>query len=286
LGMGFAVCIASAFFMAGSLFALFTIFGGAVSIGRPAAQTIDFGQVLLFYLGQATRIDPSAQRLMLSIFPRDVFYLRLAYIVLSLIVAFGLLTRKRIFYLLYIANLVVAVVGLLLNSQLGRSLTVIPASSSVLERIFGVVVNELFGVFLTVTGWLAGGLLLLQVVLAFVIERDFDKKTERWWCAIDPSVRDATGAFMRARSFMKREMWVMAIRYLQRAISIQPNVIDYYLALAESYARLGRYPQSLRILDQAQYLRPDSDMVEKLRGVILELQARTMTTPAEPMGGL
>ena len=156
-----------------------------------------------------------------------------------------------------------------------------------MERIFGVVVNELFGVFVTVTGWLAGGLLLLQTILAFVIERDFDKQTERWWCVIDASVRNATGAFVRARSFMKREMWVMAIRYLQRAISQQPNVIDYYLALAESYARLGRYRQSLQILNQAQRLRPDNEMVEKLRGVVLELQARAATTsPPEPMGGL
>jgi hypothetical protein len=279
LGAAFTVCIASAFFTAGSLFVLLAIFGGALSIGRPAAQTIDFGQVLLSYLGQTARIDPQAQRLMLSIFPRDAFYLRLAYVILSLIAAFGLLTRKRIFYLLYIADLVVATVSLLLNSQMGQGLTIAPTSASVLERIFGVVVNEMFGVFLTVTGWLAGGLLLLQVVLAFIIEGDFDKKTERWWCVIDSSVRDATGSFVRARSFMKREMWVMAVRYLQRAISIQPNVVDYYLALAESYARLGRYVQSLQILDQAQHIRPGADVIEKLRGVVLELQARTAGTP-------
>jgi tetratricopeptide (TPR) repeat protein len=141
------------------------------------------------------------------------------------------------------------------------------------------VVNETFGVFLTAAGWIAGAMLLLQIVLAFLIEGDFAKQTERFWCAIDPSVKDATGAFVRAKSFMKREMWVMAVRYLQRAITLQPTEMKYYLALTESYARLERYVQSLHILDLAAQVEPNSVLVENLRGVILELQARNAKTP-------
>ncbi len=285
IGVAFTISAASALFTAGSLFLLSIIFASALSTGRPAAQAVSFAQVLLFYLGQPVQLAPQAQTLMLSIFPRETFYLRLTFSLLTLIVAFGLLTRRRVFYILYIADLAFAAVSLLLNSQIHATLTVTPASASILERLFGVVINETFGVFINATGLIAGVLLLLQIVMAFLIEGDFDKKTERLWCAIDPSVHEATGAFVRAKSFMKREMWVMAVRYLQRAISLQPIVVEYYLALAESYARLGRYVQSLHILDQASLVQPDSTLVENLRGVILELQARTVTPPPpEPTG--
>lgn len=285
LSVAFTVCVAAAFFTAGSLFLLATIFASALSTGRPPTEAVSSIQVLLFYLGQPVRLAPQAQTLMLSIFPREVFYLRLAYVILTLIVAFSLLTRKRVFYLLYNADLALAGVSLVLNSQIHATLTITPASASVLERIFGVVINETFGIFITATGWIAGGLLLLQIALAFLIEGDFERETERLWCAIDPSLHNATSAYVRARSYMKREMWVLAARYLKRAISIQPNVLEYYLALAESYARLGRYMQSLHILDQAGQIGQDSIIVENLRGVILELQARTMVTvPREPTG--
>ncbi len=280
LWVAVVICIAAALFTAGNLLLLTIIFSTSLSVGQPQGAAVDFVQILLFYLGQASRLTPQTQTLLFSVLPREVFYVRLAYVVLAFIVSFGLLTRKRVFYILYIAMLAVAVVGVVLNAQLSQISTVLPPNASALERILGVVVDETAGVLMTVTGWIAGGLLLAQVVMAFLIEGDFEKTTERYWSAIDPSVHDATGAFMRARTFMKREMWVMAVRYLQRAISIAPNTFEYYLALAESYARLERYQQSLRMLDQAALLQSDSVVVENLRGVILELQARK--TPTAP----
>ncbi len=278
LWVGVIISIASALFTAGYLFLLTVIFSTALSAGQPQGAGVSFAQILLFYLGQASQLTLRAQTLLLAVLPREVFYLRLAYVVLAFIVSFGILTRKRVFYILYIAMLAVAAVGVILSSQLGQVSTAVPPTASVLERILGVVINETSGVLLTATGWIAGALLLAQVVMAFLIEGDFEKTTERYWCAIDPSVRDATGAFVRARSFMKREMWVMAVRYLRRAISIAPNAFDYYLALAESYARLELYQKSLRILDQAAQLQSDSVVVENLRGVVLELQARQAPT--------
>ena len=278
LWVAFTVCIASAFFTAGHLLLLMGIFSTSLSVGQPPASKVDFVQTLLFYLGQASRLAPQAQTLLFSVLPREVFYVRLGYVVLAFIVSFGLLTRRRVFYILYIAMLAVAVVGVVLNAQLSRITTIIPLNAPALERILGVVVDETAGVLMTATGWIAGGLLLLQVLMAFLIEGDFEKTTERYWCAIDPAVHDATSAFIRARSFMKREMWVMAVRYLQRAISIAPNTFEYYLPLAESYARLERYQQSLHILDQAAQLQSDSVVVENLRGVVLDLQARKAPT--------
>jgi cytochrome c-type biogenesis protein CcmH/NrfG len=75
---------------------------------------------------------------------------------------------------------------------------------------------------------------------------------------------------------MKREMWTLAALYLQRAMSIQPSTVEYYLALAECYARLGRYPQSLALLDDAGQLQPDSPIIPNLRNVVVELQSRAL----------
>jgi tetratricopeptide (TPR) repeat protein len=102
--------------------------------------------------------------------------------------------------------------------------------------------------------------------------------TERLWCVIDKTVRNPNGAFIRAKTYMKRDMWTLAALYLQRALSIQPSTVDYYLALAECYARLGRYAQGLQLLDQAQQLQPESPIIPNLRGVIVELQTRATST--------
>jgi cytochrome c-type biogenesis protein CcmH/NrfG len=70
---------------------------------------------------------------------------------------------------------------------------------------------------------------------------------------------------------------------LQRAVSVQPSTVEYYLALAESYAQLGRYQQSLALLDDAGQLQPDSPIIPNLRGVILEMQNHAL---AQPAGGV
>ncbi len=98
--------------------------------------------------------------------------------------------------------------------------------------------------------------------------------TERLWCVIDKTVRDPNGAFIRAKTYMKREMWTLAALYLQRALSLQPSTVDYYLALAECYARLGRYPaESGTCSIRREQLQPESPVIPNLRGVILEIQS-------------
>ena len=199
------------------------------------------------------------------------------------IVAFGLLTRKRLFYILYVATLAIAAALLYLSTTINRVFVAGGAASTPLEGILQVALNEALGVFVLLSGGLFALFLLIKIALAFAMNDDFDTRTERLWCAIDRTVRDPNGAFIRAKTYMKREMWTLAALYLQRAVSIQPSTVDYYLALAESYAQLGRYQQSLALLDDAGQLQPDSPIIPNLRGVILEMQNRAL---AQPAGGV
>jgi tetratricopeptide (TPR) repeat protein len=143
-----------------------------------------------------------------------------------------------------------------------------------------VALNEALGMFVLLAGGLAGLFLLIKIALAFAMNDDFDTRTERLWCVIDKTVRDPSGAFIRAKTYMQRQMWTLAALYLQRAVSRQPSTPEYYLALAESYAHLGRYQQSLALLDDAGQLQPDSPVILNLRGVILEMQNRALAAPA------
>ena len=161
------------------------------------------------------------------------------------IVAFGLLTRKRLFYILYVATLAVEAVLLYLSMSINRVFVAGGAATTPLEGILQVALNEALGVFVLIAGGLAGLFLLIKIALAFAMNDDFDTRTERLWCVIDKTVHDSNSAFIRARTYMKREMWTLAALYLQRALSLQPSTVEYYLALAESYAHLGSYQQSL-----------------------------------------
>ena len=115
------------------------------------------------------------------------------------------------------------------------------------------------------------------------MDDDFTRVSERLWCVADRSVREALTAFVRAKRYMKREMWTLAVLYLQRAVSLQPTAVDYQLALAEAYAHLGRYRRSLDTVSQAERLQPGSPLVVQLKDVILamELQARAQAMPAQ-----
>ena len=281
--MGWTVSIAEAIFSVGGLLALLGILASALSVVKYGGQGVDIGQLLLMYLGQSHTVPPQAQAAVLMILPREQFYLRLGYVLLVVIAAFGLLTRKRLFYILYLATLAIEAVLLYLSASINRGFVASGAATTPLEGVTQVALNEALGMFVLLAGGLAGLFLLIKIALAFAMNDDFDTRTERLWCAIDKTVRDPNGAFIRARTYMQREMWTLAALYLQRAVSIQPSTVEYYLALAESYAHLGRYQQSLALLDAAGQLQPDSPIIPNLRGVILEMQNRAL---AQPAGGV
>ena len=75
-----------------------------------AGDRVDVGQLLLFYSGQPNNLSPQVQTLVLNVLPRDFFYFRLGYIILITIVAFGMLTRRRVW------DAVVAGLGLTLSA--------------------------------------------------------------------------------------------------------------------------------------------------------------------------
>lgn len=270
------VSVAEAIFVVGGLLVLTTILSSALSVVKYNGKTTEVVDVLMAYFGQNGGPAPQALAVIFNVLPRERFYLRLGFVVLDVVVAFGLLTRKRIFYVLYIATLAIAAALLLTSGALNPSTLIVAGSAATpLEGILQTALNEALGVWIKFSLGIFGLLLLIKTALAFAMNDDFDTQTERLWCVIDKTVRDPNGAYIRAKMYMKREMWTLAALYLQRALSIQPSILEYYLGLAECYARLERYPQSLHLLDQAQQLQPDSPVISNLRGVIVELQARS-----------
>jgi tetratricopeptide (TPR) repeat protein len=280
---GWMVSMAEAIFSIGGLSVLLGILASALSVVKYSGQGADISQLLLMYLGQSHTVPLQAQTAVLTILPREQFFLRLAYLLLVVIVGFGLLTRKRLFYILYVGSLAVETALLYLSLTINRVFVSGGAATTPLEGIMQVTLNEALGMFVTISGGLFGLFLVIKIALAFAMNDDFDTRTERLWCVIDKTVRDPNGAFIRAKTYMKREMWTLAALYLQRAMSLQPSTVEYYLALAECYAQLGRYQQSLALLDDAGQLQPDSAVIPNLRGVILDLQNRAL---ARSTGGI
>ena len=280
---GWMVSMAEAIFMIGGLLVLIGILASALSAANYNGQGGDITQLVLMYLGQSHTVPAQAQTSVLTILPREQLFLRLGYVVLVIIVACGLLTRKRLFYILYVGTLAIEAALLYLSVSINRVFISGGAASSPLEGILQVALNEALGMFVLLYGAVFGLFLLIKIALAFAMNDDFDTRIERLWCVIDKTVRDPNSAFIRAKTYMKREMWTLAALYLQRAVSIQPATVEYYLALAESYAHLRRYPQSLALLDDAGQLQPDSPIIPNLRGVILEMQQRAL---AQPAGGV
>ena len=280
---GWMVSIAEAIFYIGGLAVLIGILSNALSVAKLNGQVVDINQLILMYFGQASAVTTAAQTTVLTVLPRVQFYLRLGYTLLVIIVAFGLLTRKRLFYILYVASLAIAAMLLYLSVTTTRSFVSSGAPATPLEGILQVALNEALGMFILVSSGIFGLFLLIKVVLAFALDGDFNTRTERLWCSIDETVREPNSAFIRARTYMKREMWTLAALYLQRALSLQPTAVEYYLALAESYAHLGRYQQGLALLDDAGQLQPDLTVIPNLRGVIMDMQNRAL---GQPVGGL
>jgi tetratricopeptide (TPR) repeat protein len=276
IGLGWLMSILEVLYhlvVMGAVLFFMAIALSAIQVG----DRVDVGQLLLLYSGQPTSLSLQAQALVFAALPRDFFYIRLGYIALTLIVAFGLLTRQRLFHLAYIAGLAIATTLTLLTYQFSN--TIIAAGNSVqatpLERILRVVVFEFSNVFTALIGALAVLLLLVRLALIFMMESDFSKDSERLWNQPDRGTKNAHTAFVRAKAHMKGDRWTLAAAYLQQAIALDPSSPDYLIALAECYAHLKRYPRALVLLDQAEQLHSDHPALLHLRKVISEVQAKT-----------
>jgi hypothetical protein len=277
--VGWTVCFADAIFTLASLAILIS----GLSTGLSAAQLdvlangsrADSSQVLLFYLGQANALPAEAQASILKVLPSSLFYFRIAYAVFNVILAIGLVSRRRVFHLLFIGSLAAAAMALYLTFT-----TSVPVTTGNLPQAQTLILGAIAGLlsFLTtLTGFIAVPLFLVRLALIFLLEEDFVKVTERLWSVIDRNVREASTAFVRAKDYMKRGMWTLAAMYLRRCLALQPTVANYWLALAESYAHLERYPQALSLLDQVERIQPNQPLAAQLRGVISKLQLRDQT---------
>jgi hypothetical protein len=289
LWVGWTTGIVDVFYSLGLLLLLTTILAYTISAANFGNRPIETMDVVLAYFGQSNALSSAARAALFSVLSREVFFFRLGYAALTALATFGLLTRRRPFYLLYLASLAASVVSVYLLATLNRTfLSSASGATTPLQGIFQVALNELLGVFSTLSSALAGGLLLLRGLLVLLMEGDFEKVTERLWCVIDKTVRVPGTAFVRARAHIRHGRWTLAALYLQRAITLQPSLTDYQLALAETYARLKRYPQGLHLLDQVERLTPGVVQVQQLRDVITQLArraARPETNP-DPAGGL
>ena len=273
--VAWTVSMVDVFYTVAALLVLVYILSAVLTVSS-MAQDADVVQLMLFYVGRPSALSPQAQTVVLQVLPREIFFFRIGYVLVVALVAFGLISRKRIFHILFVAIVASSVVAAYLDFNVNRTITVgiRLAPSTLLQRILQVAVFEALGVYAQITGALAVLLTLLKGGLVFLLEDDFDVVTERLWSVIDRTVREPTTAFVRAKAYMKRGMWTLAAMYLRRSVSLQPDVVDYQLALAESYAHLGRYQRSLEILDQVERLQPNSPIAYHLRDVIVALQSR------------
>jgi tetratricopeptide (TPR) repeat protein len=287
LWVGWTLGIIDVFYSLALVLLLTTILAYTLSAAGFGDGSIEAADVLAVYFGQSNSLPLAAQTAMFNILPREVFFFRLGYVAFTAIATFGILTRRRVFYLLYVAGLAASIVGIYYWATLSRvPMVTAGGSGTPLQGILQVALNELLGVFSKLTSALAGGLLLLRAFMALLVEGDFEKVTERLWCVIDKTVREPSTAFVRAKAHMRRSRWTLAALYLQRAITLQPSIVEYQLALAEVYARLKRYSQSLNLIDQAERLTPGALQIKLLREVIEQLAQRASATKPDLAGGL
>ncbi|MBP7686582.1 MAG: tetratricopeptide repeat protein [Thermoflexales bacterium] len=287
--VGWTVGFVEAFYSLGLVLLLTTILAYTVSAANFGDKSIETADVLAVYFGQPGSISKAGQAAIFSVMPREVFFFRLGYALVTALATVGLVTRQRVFHLLYVAGMTASVVSIYYWTTLNRVLIADASGPATpLQGILQVALNELLGIFSTLSSALAGGLLVLRGLMALLMDGDFDKVTERLWCVIDKTVREPTTAFVRAKAHMRHSRWTLAALYVQRAITLQPSIVEYQLALAEIYARLKRYPQSLQLLDQAERLAPDTVQVQQLRDVITQLAQRAAPpeTKPDPAGGL
>jgi tetratricopeptide (TPR) repeat protein len=276
IGLGWILSILEVLYNVVVMGAVLFFMAIALSAVR-TGERIDLGQLLLLYGGQATSLSPQTQELVFTALPREFFYFRVGYIILITLVAFGLLTRQRIFHLAYIGCLAVATALTVMTYQFSN--TIIAAGNSAeaapVMRILRVAIFEVSNVFTVLIGVLAVVLVLTRLLLIFLMEDDFAKDSERLWNHADQGVKNARTAFVRAKAHMRDNRWTLAAAYLQQAVAMDLGTPDYLIALAESYAHLKRYPRALALLDQAEQLHRGHPAVIHLRKVILEVYSRT-----------
>ena len=237
---------------------------------------VEVSQLFQLYLGQPSGLSPQTQAAVFSALPRDFFFFRVGYTLFAFIVGFGLLTRQRVFHLLFIACLAAATTLAMMSYQFSTALIAVSdaATATPFERILRVVIFESANIFTTAIGWLTVAILLMRLLLIFLMGDDFDKVTERIGNHLDSAAKNAHTAFIQAKEHMRHDRWTLAARHLQYAITLDITTPDYFIALAESYAQLKRYPQALAMLDEAEKLHSNQPAIAHLRKVIAELQPK------------
>jgi len=116
------------------------------------------------------------------------------------------------------------------------------------------------------------GIGALQLLITMNLWYDFTFEMGRLRLKFDRGSTGHTTAFVSGRKYSELGMWGLAVIHLRRAVSREPNMFLYNIALAVAYMNIKRYDLAQKTLDQADKLEPNSEKVARLRA---ELAART-----------
>jgi hypothetical protein len=147
LWVGWTTGIVDVFYSLGLLLLLTTILAYTLSAAGFGGRPIETADVMLAYFGQPSAMSSAARAALFSVLSREVFFFRLGYAVLTALATFGLLTRRRLFYLLYVASLAASVVSVYFLATLNRAFLVAPGGAATpLLGFAQVALNELLGI--------------------------------------------------------------------------------------------------------------------------------------------
>lgn len=149
-----------------------------------------------------------------------------------------------------------------------------PGYYGTLAAILTGLVWDLFQVLNRYTGWLAGlvGILLglLAILLLFRAEDNFALRAVRLQVRMHPAAEGAAGAHYWGRQYAREGKHALAAFHFRRAVGRAPGQPEHYKRLAMSYAQIGRFGHSLRVLEQAYKLNPEDDDVQQLQALVRE----------------
>ena len=115
-------------------------------------------------------------------------------------------------------------------------------------------------------------LTVMLTVFMFNTVDDFSQEQRRQRLVPDRRAVNDADFFVCGREYEKRGMWAKALLHWQRAAAINPARDTYYAAMARAYTRLGRYPEALKQVDEAQRVSRDPEQWRPLQELIVEAQ--------------
>jgi tetratricopeptide (TPR) repeat protein len=223
--------LANYVWLALSYYYLFSGLSSAVNASPAARSTLDTLGSLLGLGGSG----PSAPGPPLA----PVLLAGGAVFLLSLLVAWGLYVRLRLFYWLTIGFVLLAPLSAVYQAATAET---IPLLALAIQAV----------------------LFLLALTFAFLAHDEFAWVERRLDASLDTDVDSHSALYARGREHAGRGMWAKAAAHWSRAVALSPGHPDYRTALASAYINLHRSQQALEHLRVARQIEPDNPQVREL----------------------